>query len=38
MAQNPKPKTIAIVSADAEFALNAAAGARRPSALRPRRC
>jgi branched-chain amino acid transport system substrate-binding protein len=28
MAQNPKPKTIAIVCADAEFALNAAAGAR----------
>ncbi|MDX1374307.1 MAG: amino acid ABC transporter substrate-binding protein [Burkholderiales bacterium] len=28
MAQNPKPKTVAIVSADAEFALNAAAGAR----------
>ena len=29
MAQNPKPKTIAIVAADAEFALNAAAGARK---------
>ena len=29
MAQNPKPKTIAIVSADAEFALNAAGGARK---------
>ena len=28
MAQNPKPKTIAIVAADDEFALNAAAGAR----------
>ncbi len=28
-AQNPKPKTIAIVAADAEFALNAAAGARK---------
>ncbi|MEW6687949.1 MAG: amino acid ABC transporter substrate-binding protein [Pseudomonadota bacterium] len=28
MQQNPKPKTIAIVAADAEFALNAAAGAR----------
>ena len=28
MAQNPKPKTVAIVAADAEFALNAAAGAR----------
>lgn len=28
MAQNPKPTTIAIVAADAEFALNAAAGAR----------
>lgn len=29
MAQNPKPKTVAIVAADAEFALNAAAGARK---------
>jgi branched-chain amino acid transport system substrate-binding protein len=29
MAQNPKPQTIAIVSADAEFALNAAGGARK---------
>ncbi|KPK19027.1 MAG: branched-chain amino acid ABC transporter substrate-binding protein [Betaproteobacteria bacterium SG8_41] len=29
MAQNPKPKTIAIVSADAEFSLNAAGGARK---------
>jgi branched-chain amino acid transport system substrate-binding protein len=29
MAQNPKPKTIAIVAADAEFALNAADGARK---------
>jgi branched-chain amino acid transport system substrate-binding protein len=29
MAQNPKPTTIAIVSADAEFALNAAGGARK---------
>ncbi len=29
MAQKPKPKTIAIVSADAEFALNAAGGARK---------
>jgi branched-chain amino acid transport system substrate-binding protein len=28
MAQNPKPKTIAIVAADAEFARNAADGAR----------
>lgn len=28
MAQNPKPKAIAIVAADDEFALNAAAGAR----------
>jgi len=28
LAQNPKPKTVAIVAADAEFALNAAAGAR----------
>jgi branched-chain amino acid transport system substrate-binding protein len=28
VAQKPKPKTIAIVAADAEFALNAAAGAR----------
>jgi branched-chain amino acid transport system substrate-binding protein len=28
MKQNPKPTTIAIVAADAEFALNAAAGAR----------
>lgn len=28
MAQNPKPKTVAIVAADAEFALNAAEGAR----------
>ncbi len=28
MEQNPKPKTVAIVAADAEFALNAAAGAR----------
>jgi len=28
MSQSPKPKSIAIVSADAEFALNAAAGAR----------
>ncbi len=28
MAQTPKPKTIAIVAADDEFALNAAAGAR----------
>jgi len=27
-AQKPKPKTVAIVAADAEFALNAAAGAR----------
>jgi branched-chain amino acid transport system substrate-binding protein len=26
--QNPKPKTVAIIAADAEFALNAAAGAR----------
>jgi branched-chain amino acid transport system substrate-binding protein len=33
MAQNPKPKTVAIVAADAEFALNAAAGARK-NALR----
>jgi branched-chain amino acid transport system substrate-binding protein len=33
MEQNPKPKTVAIVAADAEFALNAAAGARR-NALR----
>jgi len=33
MDQNPKPKTVAIVSADAEFALNAAAGARK-NALR----
>ena len=29
MAQNPKPKTVAIVAADAEFALNAAGGARK---------
>jgi branched-chain amino acid transport system substrate-binding protein len=29
LEQNPKPKTVAIVSADAEFALNAAAGARK---------
>jgi branched-chain amino acid transport system substrate-binding protein len=29
MAQNPRPKTVAIVAADAEFALNAAAGARK---------
>jgi branched-chain amino acid transport system substrate-binding protein len=29
MAQNPKPKTVAIVAADAEFSLNAAAGARK---------
>jgi branched-chain amino acid transport system substrate-binding protein len=29
MQQNPKPKTIAIVAADAEFALNAADGARK---------
>ncbi len=29
MAQNPKPMTVAIVAADAEFALNAAAGARK---------
>ncbi|MDH3289308.1 MAG: amino acid ABC transporter substrate-binding protein [Betaproteobacteria bacterium] len=29
MAQKPKPKTIAIVSADAEFSLNAAGGARK---------
>src|SRR5579883_3125723 len=29
MAQNPKPQTIAIVAADAEFARNAADGARR---------
>jgi len=29
LAQNPKPKTVAIVAADAEFALNAAAGALR---------
>jgi branched-chain amino acid transport system substrate-binding protein len=29
MAQNPKPKTVAIVAADAEFALNAADGARK---------
>jgi len=29
MEQNPKPKTVAIVAADAEFALNAAAGARK---------
>jgi branched-chain amino acid transport system substrate-binding protein len=28
-AQNPKPKTVAIVAADSEFALNAAAGARK---------
>jgi len=28
LQQNPKPKTVAIVAADAEFALNAAAGAR----------
>ena len=28
MAQNPKPKTVAIVAADAEFALNMAYGAR----------
>jgi branched-chain amino acid transport system substrate-binding protein len=33
MEQNPKPKTVAIVAADAEFALNAAAGARK-NALR----
>ena len=32
MAQNPKPKTVAIVAADAEFALNAAAGARKNAA------
>jgi branched-chain amino acid transport system substrate-binding protein len=29
MAQKPKPATVAIVAADAEFALNAAAGARK---------
>ncbi|MCL4800914.1 MAG: amino acid ABC transporter substrate-binding protein [Burkholderiales bacterium] len=29
MEQNPKPRTVAIVAADAEFALNAAAGARK---------
>ncbi len=28
MEQNPKPKTIAIIAADSDFALNAAAGAR----------
>ncbi|MGH8706551.1 MAG: amino acid ABC transporter substrate-binding protein [Burkholderiales bacterium] len=28
LEQNPRPKTVAIVAADAEFALNAAAGAR----------
>ena len=33
MEQHPKPKTLAIISADAEFALNAAAGARK-NALR----
>jgi branched-chain amino acid transport system substrate-binding protein len=33
MEQNPKPKTVAIIAADAEFALNAAAGARK-NALR----
>jgi branched-chain amino acid transport system substrate-binding protein len=29
MEQNPKPKTVAIVAADAEFPINAAAGARK---------
>lgn len=33
MAQKPQPKTVALVAADAEFALNAVAGARR-NALR----
>jgi branched-chain amino acid transport system substrate-binding protein len=33
MAQKPKPQTVALVAADAEFALNAVAGARR-NALR----
>jgi branched-chain amino acid transport system substrate-binding protein len=33
MEQHPRPKTLAIISADAEFALNAAAGARK-NALR----
>jgi branched-chain amino acid transport system substrate-binding protein len=28
-AQNPKPKTVAIIASDSEFALNAAAGARK---------
>jgi branched-chain amino acid transport system substrate-binding protein len=38
MAQNPKPKTIALVTADAEFGRNALDGARRRSAASGRQC